>query len=55
MDMSIEIILCECSGLGLLMLYIDKKFSIMRYYILPAHTTKQEENNVGRDKRSFGQ
>ena len=37
------------------MLYIDKRFRIMRYYILPAHTTKQEENNVGRDKRGFGQ
>lgn len=37
------------------MLYIDKKFRIMRYYILPAHTTEQEENNVGRDKRGFGQ
>ena len=35
------------------MLYIDKKFCIMRYSILPAYTTKQEENNVGRDKRGF--
>lgn len=32
-----------------------ERFRIMRYYILPACTTKQEENNVGRDKRSFGQ
>ena len=37
------------------MLYIDKKFRIMRYSILPAYTTKQEENNVGRDKRGFWQ
>ena len=37
------------------MLYIDKRFRIMQYYILHAHTTEQEENNVGRDKRSFGQ
>lgn len=36
------------------MLYIDKKFCIMRYSILLAYTTKQEENNVGRDKRGFG-
>ena len=54
-DMSIEKTLCEWSGLGVLMLYIDKRFRIMRYYILPAHTTEQEENNVGRDKRGFGQ
>ena len=55
MDMSIEKTLCEWSWLGLLMLYIDKKFCIMRYSILPAYTTKQEENNVGRDKRGFWQ
>ncbi len=37
------------------MLYIDKKFCIMRYSILLAYTTKQEENNVGRDKKEvFG-
>ena len=53
MDMSIEKHYVNEADWGVLMLYIDKKFCIMRYSILLAYTTKQEENNVGRDKKRF--
>ena len=54
MDMSVEKHYVNEADWGCGCFILIRGFRIMQYYILPAHTTEQEENNVGRDKRSFG-